>query len=201
MKSGHTASPTVSQNEVVNVKGIIFAELVRFMEEAQSPAFADAVIREANIESDGAYGVAGNYPSSEALHLVDIASARSGIPADDLCVLFGRHLFRRFTILYPFLIESYDTAESLLAHIGSHIHADVCVLYPDARPPQVNLVRSGDKTIVTYNSYRPMAMIALGLVQQCMTHFGDKRTVHCEVANKGRQATFVLEEAVEEALA
>jgi len=176
------------------MKGIIFAELVRFMEEARSPAFADAVIRQAAVPSDGAYGVAGNYPSAEALQLVDIAAERSGVSADQLCVLFGRHLFRRFTILYPFIIDSYRTAEELLTHVGSHIHADVCVLYPDARPPQVSLMRSGGKSIVTYSSYRPMAMIALGLVQQCMDHFGDSRMVLCEIANKGRQATFVLED-------
>lgn len=180
------------------MKGIIFAELVRFMEEVQSPAFADAVIRETGVPSDGAYGVAGNYPSAEALDLVAVAAEKSGIPADDLCTLFGRHLFRRFTILYSYLIDSYQSAEDLLTHIGSHIHADVCVLYPDARPPQVNLVRNGGTTVVTYSSYRPMAMIALGLVQQCMIHFGDRRSVSCDVSNKGRQATFVLvEPAVE----
>lgn len=191
----------LSTFEVVRMKGIIFAELVRFMEETQSAAFADAVIREAGVPSDGAYGAASNYPSSEALKLVEFASARSGVPEDDLCVLFGRHLFRRFTILYSYLIDSYETAEDLLMHIGSHIHADVCVLYPDARPPQVSLVKLGDQTIVTYSSYRPMAMIALGLVQQCMVHFGDPRHVTCQVANKGRQATFVLEEPAVEAVA
>ena len=177
------------------MKGIIFAELVRFMEEVQSPAFADAVIREAGVPSDGAYGVAGNYPSTEALQLVELAAAKSGIAADQLCISFGQHLFRRFTLLYPFLIDSYATAEDLLTHIGSHIHADVCVLYPDARPPQVHFVRTDGKSIVTYSSHRPMAMIAYGLVRQCMVHFGDHRTITCEVTNKGRQATFVLEDS------
>ncbi|QJQ31144.1 guanylate cyclase [Sphingomonas lacunae] len=183
------------------MKGIIFAELVRFMEETQSAAFADSVIRAADIPSDGAYGAANNYPSSEALKLVATASEHSGVPQDELCVLFGHYLFRRFTLLYSYLIEAYETAEDLLMHIGSHIHADVCVLYPDARPPQVSLVKLSDQTIVTYSSYRPMAMIALGLVQQCMVHFGDPRQVTCEVTNKGRQATFVLVEPDQEAAA
>jgi len=56
------------------MKGHIFTELVRFMEETVSPAFADQVISEADIPSDGAYTAVGNYPSEEALALVGKAS-------------------------------------------------------------------------------------------------------------------------------
>jgi hypothetical protein len=174
------------------MKGHIFTELVRFMEETVSPAFADQVIREANIASDGAYTAVGNYPSAEALALVAKASEISGVSTDGLCQMFGAYLFERFMIIYPHIMNGYKDAGSLLQYVDGHIHNEVKILYPDARPPNVIAVTEGDVTTVTYNSHRPMAALAFGLVQQCMTHFNDKRTLTWEISNDGRNAIFYL---------
>ena len=174
------------------MKGIIFAELVRFMEEAQSPAFADDVIKRAALPGNGVYKPVGNYPAAEALALVEHASQVSGIDGAELCRLFGNYIFHRFLLLYPHIMSSYTTAESLLSHVGSHIHHEVVVLYPDARPPQITATTVGGVTTMTYRSHRPMAAIAFGLIQGCMAHYGDARSIRWEASNGGREATFVL---------
>ncbi|QLC25200.1 guanylate cyclase [Parasphingopyxis algicola] len=174
------------------MKGVIFSELIRFMEQAKSAEFADSVITGANLPNDGAYTSVGNYPSDQALTLVGEASAQSGIEAAELCRLFGHYLYGRFMILYPHIMENYQTADALLLHVGSHIHAEVCTLYPDARPPIVETSVKDDRVVMRYQSHRPMAAIAFGLVQGCMEEFGDRRTLEWDIADNGKSATFTI---------
>lgn len=174
------------------MKGVIFTELVRFMEQVQSPEFADSVIDGAKLPNDGAFTSVGNYPSDHAVKLVQQASEQSGIDGAELCRLFGKYLYERFSVLYPHIMEEYDTADALLAHVGSHIHAEVCTLYPDARPPVVETAIENGKTSMRYQSHRPMAAIALGLVQGCMENFDDQRSLEWEVADNGKSATFSI---------
>jgi hypothetical protein len=181
-------------NRDLIMKGVIFTELIRFME-AQSAAFADEVVREAALPNDGAYTSVGSYPSAQALAMVHAASRVSGQSEEELCRQFGNFLFSRFLILFPHITSAYTTAEALLGHVGTHIHEEVCVLYPDSRPPQITARRDGTRTIMTYQSHRPMAAIAFGLIQGCMAHYGDPRSVSWSASSRGRAATFILSEA------
>ena len=174
------------------MKGIIFTELVRFMEKVQSPEFADQVLTGAALPNEGAFTSIGNYPSDYALAMVGQASEQSGIDAAELCRLFGKYLYGRFTVLYPHIMESYKTAEALLTHVGSHIHAEVCVLYPDAKPPQVTAEVENGATVVRYESHRPMAAIAHGLVEGCMGHYDDPRKLEWSCAEDGKSAVFTI---------
>jgi len=174
------------------MKGVIFTELIRFMESVKSPAFADEAIQLSAVASDGAYTTVGNYPSGEALALVGAASKLSGTDAAELCRLFGGYLFQRFLILYPHIMMSYTNAETLLEHVGSHIHGEVCVLYPDARPPQIEAETVDNVTTMSYKSHRPMAAIAFGLIEECMRHYGDERSVSWNSSENGKSATFVI---------
>lgn len=174
------------------MKGIIFTELVRFMERVQSPEFADQVITGAALPNEGAFTSIGNYPAEYALAMVGEASRQSGIEAAELCRLFGKYLYDRFTVLYPHIMESYKTAEALLTHVGSHIHTEVRLLYPDAKPPQVSAEVQDDATVVRYESHRPMAAIARGLVEGCMSHYNDQRTLEWSCADDGKSAVFTI---------
>ena len=174
------------------MKGIIFTELVRFMEKVQSAEFADAVISGAQLPNDGAFTSVGNYPSEYALQMVAQASEQSGIEAAELCRLYGKYLYGRFTILYPHIMESYRTAEALLTHVGSHIHNEVCILYPDAKPPHITAEEDVGQTVIIYESHRPMAAIAQGLVQGCMEHYKDPRNLDWEIDEDGKSARFTI---------
>ena len=49
------------------MNGVIFTELVSFLETVHGVAFADAVISESRLPNDGAFTSVGNYPSAQAL--------------------------------------------------------------------------------------------------------------------------------------
>ena len=174
------------------MKGVIFTELVNFMEELAGVVFTDEVLVEAELPHGGAFSSVGSYPSAEALKLVTIASEKSGVPVSELCEKYGRFLFDRFTVLFPDIMKLYDSVDALLDHVGPHIHEEVRVLYPGAQPPIVNTTRDGDALVVNYESHRPMAHIAYGLIARSVEHYGDPRKLSWETNAKGDRATFRL---------
>ena len=159
------------------MKGIIYSELVGFLDLKGGPSFTEQVLEQANLPHGGAFSRVSRYPWEQAVQVVTSAAKISGLDANDLCEEFGKFLFDRFTVLYTEIVERYPTAEGMLDHVESHIHEEVKVLYPDAVPPKVEARKEGDEYIVEYTSHRPFAHIAYGLVQGCMKHFEDPRSI------------------------
>lgn len=175
------------------MKGIIFSELVGFLDRAGGPELAEKVLADAGLPHGGAYTRVGQYPWQEAVRVVEAASRETGAEFADLCHQFGAYLFERFTVLYGDIVGRYASAEELLSHVGDHIHEEVRILYPDAQPPQVTVHDEGDVLRVEYASHRPFAHIAHGLVAGAMTHFGDRRALNWVGANDdGSRAEFAL---------
>jgi hypothetical protein len=160
------------------MKGIIYSELVSFLDVKGGPSFTEEVLDGAQLPHGGAFSRVSRYPWEQAVQVVTSASRVSGLDANDLCQEFGRFLFDRFTVLYTEIVERYPTAEGMLGHVESHIHEEVQVLYPDAVPPTVKSWQEADNSfVVEYSSHRPFAHIAYGLVEGCMEHFGDPRSI------------------------
>ena len=178
------------------MKGVIFTELVRFMETTISPEFADEVLVNADLPNEGAFTSVGNYPAAYAGKMIEAAVELSGVNAQDLSRQFGRTLFSRFIVLFPEIMARYDNATDMLDNVGPHIHTEVCTLYPDAQPPQVTTEKKDDLLIVRYSSHRPMAAIAFGLIEQCLIHYADKREVKWERDAPAHSASFVIGPAV-----
>ena len=172
------------------MKGIIFTELVSFIEEVGGIAFAEQVIDKADLPNGGAFTAVGTYPTEQVLALVTSASELSGIPVPKLCADYGEWLFARFTVLYPQLIEQYPTSEEMLDHVESHIHEEVTILYPDATPPKVYMTREGTTPVIKYASHRPLSHVALGLIRGCLAHYKDPRQVTWSPGEDLTQAEF-----------
>lgn len=178
------------------MKGVIFTELLGFVEHKAGAEFAEDVLEAADLPNAGAFTTIGTYPAAHALRLIEIVSEKSGIPASDLSVEYGEWLFDRFTVLYPDIIARYATAESMLDHVGSHIHQEVVVLYPDAKPPKVTSVHADGEMVIEYSSHRPLAHVAFGLVRGCMAHYKDDRIVRWEPDADPSSARFVIADKV-----
>jgi hypothetical protein len=175
-----------------DVKGVIFTELVNFMESEGGVVFADEVLVEADLPNGGAFTSVGSYPTAHALKMVDIAAQKTGHSVAQLCEAYGRFLFGRFNVLFPDIMKLYTTVDALLDHVGPHIHEEVRVLYPGAQPPSVVTSRQGDALVVTYESHRPLAHIAYGLIARSIDHYGDPRQLTWQVNATGDRATFTL---------
>jgi hypothetical protein len=174
------------------MKGVVFTELVGFLEARYGTAFADTVLEAANLPNQGGFTSVGNYSSALALQIIETAADMAHETHADFCADYGSYLYARLAQQFPTIVGAYGTAEAMLAHISSHIHAEVSILYPDARPPRVTTQVDGDSTIVHYESHRPLAHLAFGLIRQCLVAFGDTRQPVWLDDNSSYQASFAL---------
>ncbi len=177
------------------MKGLIFTELIDFVERHTSLIVGEEIISDARLENDGAYTTVGNYPHSEAIQLVEAAAKCLNRPTSDLMRQFGNELFDRLLDIHShFFAEEVNDAFSFLAGVQNHIHTEVEKLYPGANPPQVQASIEGGHMTVTYESHRPFAMIALGLVEGCCAHFDDTLAVEIQgdLVKSDTRATFTL---------
>ena len=174
------------------MKGLIFVELMNFIELNLGSEGQEEVIMEARLPNDAAFTNVGNYPSAYAAALVAAASARTGMAAHDLCQAFGRFLYTQFEKKFPALMQRYATARDLLAHVEHHIHEEVRVIYPDAEPPKVSTREEGSAYYVNYQSHRPFAHIAFGLIEQCIACYNENSTVTWCEGSTPSDATFVI---------
>jgi hypothetical protein len=177
------------------MKGIVFCEFVDMMETEFSAEMADKIISSTELESGGAYTSVGTYDHHEMLALVTQLSEKTGTPVPDLVRAFGRYLFGRFVELYPAFFEGVDGAFGFLDRIEEHVHVEVRKLYPDAELPTFATSRPDDGTmIMVYQSKRPFADLAHGLIEGCITHYGEPVDVESEdLSNDGHtHARFTL---------
>ena len=177
------------------MKGIIFTELVSFVERHTSTVVSEQIINQADLDTKGAFTSVGNYPHDEALKLVSSAASILETPPEDLMRQFGGELFEHLIASHPeFLPEHVDDAFSFLSVVQSHIHTEVRKLYPESTPPNVSTVVENGKMIVTYDSHRPFAMIAMGLIEGCCAHFDESLTVasDSDLGATDSSATFII---------
>lgn len=156
--------------------GLVFTELTLFIERHHSEDAVERVLDAAGFEHDGAWTAVGNYPHEEALTLVVTAAEVLGADPNEMVLQFGRELFGRFKELYPAFFSDVATALDFLERIEDHIHTEVRKLYSEARTPSIATAREqlpeGEAMAVQYDSHRPMALLAHGLIEGCIAEFG-----------------------------
>ena len=91
--------------------------------------------------------------------------------------------------------EVADDTFDFLTRIDDYIHVEVRKLYPDAQLPTFEYeFPAPDRLVLTYRSARPFAMLADGLIDGSIKHFGDD--IDVEMVNlsdgAGTSARFIL---------
>src|SRR5262245_55190069 len=107
------------------MKGIVFTEFLGMVEEKFQPAMVDRIIERSSLPSGGAYTSVGTYDHGEIIELVGQLSAVTGLSVPELIRTFGRHLFGRFSLLFPKYFEGIDSALGFLPKVDHYIHVEV----------------------------------------------------------------------------
>lgn len=177
------------------MKGIIFREFIDFVEERFSFDTADKIISSAKLATGGAYTSVGTYDHQEIVALVGHLSEATNTSVPDLLRTFGKHLFQRFSVLYPSHFAGRDSAFAFLRILDNKIHVEVKKLYPDAELPVFEHESPDpDRLVFVYSSRRPFADLAEGLIRGCIDHFGERITLMREdlPCKEGAHVRFTL---------
>jgi hypothetical protein len=177
------------------MKGMVFTEFLEMVEDRFSPEVADGIIEACDLPSGGAYTAVGTYDHNEIIQLVMHLSTETGISVPDLLRTFGQHLFGRFIDSYPQFFEGVESTFEFLENIENYIHVEVRKLYPDADLPSFAYDASEPGCLtMLYQSKRPFAHLAEGLILGCIAYFGETIDVQCDDLSEGQgmRARFVL---------
>lgn len=174
------------------MKGVIFSEMIRWVEEEFSPAVADQMIRQSKLPNDGSYTAVGSYPHEEALAMIGQLVEITGRPVAELADAYGYWLAPRFVELYAPLFENYSDTVSFLRGVDGIHRKEVTKLYPDARTPDVLAEIDGEELKVSYASHRPFADVAHGLIRGYIDYFGDDLIIVRDEETKGPHAARFL---------
>jgi hypothetical protein len=168
------------------MKGIVFTEFLEMVESKFSPELADSIIDGADLPSGGAYTAVGTYDHSEMIKLVTSLSKETGIGTAELTRSFGEYMFERFYVLFPKYFEGVDSSFRFLELIENYIHVEVRKLYPEAELPSFECDTSQPgRLCLTYQSTRPFATLAEGLIRGCIAHFREAADIQVEDLSNG----------------
>lgn len=158
------------------MKGLVFNELLDFIERRDGLACVDSVLTAAHAE--GVYVGVGAYDHGEFHRLIDGWSEFTGRPRKELLIAFGEHMCATLVARFPAFSEQCTDAFDLLTRLDGEIHVEVLKLFPDADLPSIQVTVLNPRTLqLDYASHRNLADFAQGMIQGCINHFGEKISV------------------------
>ena len=157
--------------------GLVFTEFMDMVEDNFDDDVFDTLIETAETQcaSAGEYTAVGKYDHIEMATLVTALSEKINVPVDVLVRKYGHYLFGRFNDRYEQFFDGIDTAFDFLKGIEDRIHFEVRKLYPDAELPRFDYEEPQDGVLILhYQSARPFAHLAWGLIDGCIEFFGEQ---------------------------
>lgn len=158
------------------MKGVVFNLLEEVVTTAHGEETWEELLEAAGV--DGAYTAVGTYPDEEMGSLVEAASAKLGLPADDVVRWFGRNAIPLLVDRYPQFFEGHSGTRSFALTLNDIIHPEVRKLFPGAYAPSFDFDTSDAETLkLAYYSHRGLCAFAEGLLEGAADHFGERASI------------------------
>lgn len=177
------------------MKGIVFTEFIEFVEDSFGFEITQEMIDTSSLSTDGVYTGVGTYNSSELVAMVVQLSGLVKKEIPELLVAYGKHLFIRFSVLYPYFFQENVSIFTFLNKIDKYIHVEVQKLYPDAELPVIDTICVNDNRMeLMYISNRKFGDFAHGLLLGAISYFNENITISMELMEEdGSKVRFILE--------
>jgi len=167
------------------MRGVIFTELIEFVEEALGFEVAEKMIEKAHLGNEGVFSQGGNYPFKDMQKMLMALSEITGKKPNELLYLFGEHLFSILVRIYGHNIKNIGNSLDFIDSVENFVHVEVKKLYPDAELPSfASIEKNNSLLIMIYKSEKRLEAFAHGLIVACGKYFDDKLDVNYEVINQ-----------------
>lgn len=167
------------------MRGVIFTEMIEFVEEALGYEVADKMIEKAHLDNGGAFSQGGNYPFDQMVKMLTALSEITGKPPHELLFIFGEHLFSILVKLYGKDIKNAGSALDFIDSVEEYVHVEVKKLYPDADLPKFTTEEKDENHLVlVYESNKKLESFAKGLITACGKFFNEPLNVNDEIINE-----------------
>ena len=167
------------------MRGVVFTELMEFVEEKLGFDVADKMVEKAKLDNHGVFTQGGNYPFEHMVKLLTALSEITGKSPATLLEIFGEHLFNVLVKIYGKNIKEDTTALEFIDSVEDYVHVEVKKLYPDAELPTFKTTYKDDEKIVLiYESEKKLDSFAYGLMKACGDYFGEPLEISRKVINE-----------------
>ncbi len=161
------------------MKGIVFTELVEFVEDQFGYEIADEMLEASMLQHKGAYTQGGNYPYEELVSITTRLSELVDLSVETLIEGYARQLFSRIVMLYPKITDGFRSVLEFISVVDTFIHPEVKKLYPEAELPTFHLVSlEKNRLVIDYYSTKPLYPMAVGLMLGASDYF--KQTIEVD---------------------
>lgn len=164
------------------MKGIVFTELVEFVEDQFGYTIADDMLEASMLDHKGAYTQGGNYPYEELVAILTRLSEKVDLSVDTLIEVYARHLFSRIVMLYPKITDGFKSVLEFISVVDTFIHPEVKKLYPEAELPTFHLISlEAKRLVIDYHSSKPLFPMAVGLMLGASDYFKQSIDIYYEI--------------------
>ncbi len=154
------------------MKGLIFTEFLELVETGFGMEVADRVITRGCPFHTGGFTSVGTYDHRDLVSMVGELSTIAEQPPEALVYQFGKQLFGKFLKDYPEAFERVSSTFELLLLVEDVIHVEVRKINPEAELPAFSFPATDEGCLdVVYQSTRPFADLAHGLIAASIEHF------------------------------
>jgi Haem-NO-binding len=154
------------------MKGLIFTEFLELVETCFGMEVADQVITKGCPFHTSGFTSVGTYDHRDLLSMVGELSKVADVASRDLVFQFGKRMFGKFLEQHPEAFERVSSTFELLLSVEDVIHVEVRKINPEAELPSFTFPATTEGSLdVVYQSSRPFADLAHGLISASIAHF------------------------------
>lgn len=149
------------------MKGIIFTNFIRFLNENYSEQVARKTLQDAGrLDAAGGYIEAETYPYEEMFELAGNLAAQTGVTLANTFEDFGQYLFIQLAQRFSSFFAPDETLFSFLQKLEDHIHVEVRRKYPGAKLPGFTFEPIDEHNLkMIYTSERAMSDFGIGMIK------------------------------------
>lgn len=175
------------------MKGFVFTELFNLVENKFGYKTLQNTIKRSNVPNNGVYVSGGYYTIEELNSLVLALSEETGIPAQELLFLYGRHLFSILIKSYSFFADGKKSPIEFMASVDEYIHVEVRKLHPNAELPSFKIEsQTEDSIVLIYESKRGLEAFAKGMMFGCADFYNTVIDVQYTPMDRPNTSRFVV---------
>lgn len=155
------------------MKGLVFTTFYSHCAERYGQDMLDDIIEDADLPGKGAYTSVGTYPFTEMVALMTALVKRTGTPLPVILRAFGQYCFSQWVSYVPGYFVGKDLFD-IMESVDDFHENEVRKLYPDAELPSFTVEgRDSRQMILRYQSCKPLADLAVGVIQGAADHVGE----------------------------
>jgi len=172
----NAAGPCAMASEVLEMHGIIFAELQNYAETKCGKGTWNQLLNKAGLENN-LYLPLREYPDTEVVALVTAASVMTGRPTAEVLEDFGEFIAPALVKMFGHLLRPEWKTIDVFDNTEGTVHSVVRTKNPGAKPPELQTVRrSHDEVVLIYTSPRKMCALAVGIGKGLGNYFHENIT-------------------------